>query len=149
MAKNWQQTFNDITMLYPDKLRNFDSEMIETQQETIDATDEIVVDDDDDDSSDDDKSFHYTSKHRKGYSLFEDEENSDDPDRQNTLGKESGHEKKLKLIPKMQQPLTMTQLNQERQLIMTSAIYQIMSLQQQTNQTQQVTTKEPQITISR
>ncbi len=67
--------------------------MIESQQETIDATDKTDVDDDDDNSSDDDESFCYTSKHRKGYSLFEDEENSDDPDTQNTLGKESGHKK--------------------------------------------------------
>ncbi len=93
MAKNWKQTFNDITTLYHDKLKNFDSEMIETQQETIDATDEIAVDDDDDDSSEDDESFHYTSKHRKGYSLFDDEDSGDDPDTQNTLGKESGHKK--------------------------------------------------------
>ncbi len=93
VAKNWKQTFYDIATLYHDELKNFDSEMIETQQETIDATDEIVLDDDDDDSSEDDESFHYTSKHRKGYSLFDDEESSDDPDTQNTLGKESGHEK--------------------------------------------------------
>ncbi len=97
MAKDWKQTFTDIYTLYRVKLENLykliDSEMIETQQETVDATDETVVDDDDDDRSDDDESFRDTSKHRKGYFLFEDEENSDDPDTQNTLGKESGHKK--------------------------------------------------------
>jgi hypothetical protein len=93
VAKNWIQTFYDITMVYHDELKNFDSEMIETQQETIGATDEIAGDDDDDDSSEDDESFHYTSTDRKGYSLFDDEESSDDPDTQKTLGKESGQEK--------------------------------------------------------
>ncbi len=91
-AKNWKQTFYDITTLYHDELRNseklIDSEMIESQQETIDATDKTDVDDDDDDSSDDDESFCFTSKHRKGYSFFEDEENSDDPDTKNTLEKD-------------------------------------------------------------
>jgi len=70
-----------------------DSEMIEPEQEMIDATEDISIDDDDDDSDDDDESFSDTNKHRKRYSLFEDEEESDDPGTQNTLGKESGHEK--------------------------------------------------------
>ena len=93
VARNWKQTFNNITTVYHDELNNFDSEMIETQQERIDATDGIANDDDDDDNSDDDESFDYTSTQRKGNSLFDDEESSDDPDTQNTLGKESGHEK--------------------------------------------------------
>ena len=123
--------------------------MTETQQKTIDATAEIVVNEDDDDSDDDDNSFSDTSKHRKRCSLFEDEEDSDDPGTQNTLGKESCHEKIAGIDSHHAEPLTMKQLNQERRLIMTSLINQITSLQQQTNQTQQVTKKEPQMTIYR
>ena len=66
--------------------------MIETQQETINVTAEIDVNDDDDNSDDDDETVSHTSKHRKRYFLFEDEEDSDVPWTQNALGKESGHE---------------------------------------------------------
>jgi hypothetical protein len=43
----------------------------------------------------------------------------------------------------------MKQLSQERQPLMMSAINQIKNLQQQPNQTQQVTTKEPQMRVYR
>jgi hypothetical protein len=39
--------------------------MIEPEQETIDATEDISIDDDDDNSDDDDESFSDTNKHRK------------------------------------------------------------------------------------
>ncbi len=68
--------------------------MIEPEQETKKATEEISIHDNDDVSDDDDESFINTNKHRKRYDLFDDEEESDDPGMQNTLGKESGHEKK-------------------------------------------------------
>ncbi len=66
-----------------------DSEMNEKEQETIDATGDISMDDDDEDSYYEDETVSHT---RNVYSLFDDEKDSDDPE-QNTLGKESGHEK--------------------------------------------------------
>ena len=120
--------------------------MIEPEQETIDATEDISIDDGDDDSDDDDESFSDTNKHRKRYSLFEDEEESDDPGTLNTLGKESGHKK---IVGIDSQDAAATDNETTRQLLITSAINQITSLQQQTNQTQQVTTKEPQMRIYR
>ena len=94
VAKNWKDTFTDIYTLQHEEYMNtcklIDSEMIETEQETIDATGDICIDDDDDDSDYEDETVSHT---RKIYSLFDDDEDSDDPGMQNTLGKESGHEK--------------------------------------------------------
>jgi hypothetical protein len=84
VAKSWKDTFNDIDSLYQEEI---DTEMIEPEQETKDATEEIGIEDDDDDSNDDDESFIDTNKHRKIYDLFGDEEDSDDPGTENTLGK--------------------------------------------------------------
>ncbi len=91
MARNWQQTFYDIATVYHHELKDLDGEMIETQKERIDANEGFANDDDDDNSSDNDKSFHYTSTQRNRNSLFDDDKSSDEPDTQNTLGKESGH----------------------------------------------------------
>jgi hypothetical protein len=95
-AKSWIHTFNDISAIYHEELNSnklIDTVMIDTPQEPIHATAENDVDDDDDDSDDDDKTGSHTSNHRKRYSLFEDEEDSDVPETQNTLGKKSGIEK--------------------------------------------------------
>ncbi len=67
--------------------------MIETEQENKEATEDIESDGDDYDSDEDDSDYIETNKCREKYSIFEDEEESDDPGMQNTLGKESGHEK--------------------------------------------------------
>jgi len=94
VAKNWKDTFTDIYTIQHEEYMNMckliDSEMIETEQETIDATGDISIDDDDDDSDYEDETVRHT---RNVYSPFDDEEDSDDPGTQNTLGKESGHEK--------------------------------------------------------
>jgi len=80
VAKNWKDTFTDIYMLQHEEYMNtcklIDSEMIETVQETIDATGDISIDDNDDDSDYEDETVGHT---RKIYSLFDDEEDSDDP----------------------------------------------------------------------
>jgi hypothetical protein len=62
VAKNWEDTFTDIYMLYHEEYTNscklIDSEMIEPEQETVGETNEDCSnDDDDDDSDDDDESF--------------------------------------------------------------------------------------------
>ncbi len=95
-AQSWKHTFNDISALYHEELNSnklIDTVMIETPQEPIHATAEIDDDDNDDYSDDDDKPVSHTSNHRKRYSLFEDEEDSDVPETQNTLGKKSGIKK--------------------------------------------------------
>ncbi len=89
VAKNWKDTFTDIYTLCHEEN---DTEMIEPEQETIDATEEIGIEEDDDDSDDDDESFFETNKSKKIYDLFGDSEDSDDPGMENTLGKESGHD---------------------------------------------------------
>ena len=90
MKKNWKDTFSEIESVY---LEQIDTEMIEPEQEeTKDTIEEIEIEDDDDESNDDDESIIDTNNQRKIYDLFGDEEDSDDPDRDNTLGKESGHE---------------------------------------------------------
>jgi len=80
VAKNWKDTFTDIYMLQHEEYMNtcklIDSEMIETVQETIDATGDISIDDNDDDSDYEDETVGHT---RKICSLFDDEEDSDDP----------------------------------------------------------------------
>jgi hypothetical protein len=89
MTKSWKDTFSEIESLYQEQI---DTEMIEPEQETKDAFEEIDNKDDDDDSDDDDESFIDTNKQRKIYDLYGDDEDSDDPGTENTLGKESGHE---------------------------------------------------------
>jgi len=93
VAKNWKDTFTDIYTIQNEEFMNtcklIDSEMNEKEQETIDATGDISMDDDDEDSYYEDETVSHT---RNVYSLFDDEKDSDDPE-QNTLGKESGHEK--------------------------------------------------------
>jgi hypothetical protein len=89
MTKSWKDTFSEIESLYQEEI---DPEMIEPQQETKDAIEEIDIENDDDDSDDDDESFFETNKSKKIYDLFADDEDSDDSGMENTLGKESGHE---------------------------------------------------------
>ena len=89
MTKSWKDTFSEIELLYQEEI---DTDIIEPEQETKDAIEEIDIEDDDDNSDDDDESFIDTNNQRKIYDLFGDEEDSDDPDREKTLGKESGHE---------------------------------------------------------
>jgi hypothetical protein len=89
MTKSWKDTFSEIESLYQEEI---DTDIIEPEQETKDAIEEIDIEDDDDNSDDDDESFIDTNNQRKIYDLFGDEEDSDNPDREKTLGKESGHE---------------------------------------------------------
>ena len=94
-AKSWKNTYYDISALYHEELNSnklTDSVMIEAPQEPIHATADSDVDDNDDDSDDDDETVSHTINHRERYSLFEDEEDSDVPETQNTLGKKSGME---------------------------------------------------------
>jgi hypothetical protein len=88
MAKSWKDTFSDIDSLYQEEI---DTEMIEPEQETLDATEENNKEDDDD-SDDDYESSIDTNKSKKIYDLFGNDEDNDDPGMENTLGKESGHE---------------------------------------------------------
>ena len=94
VAKNWKDTFTDIHTFYQKEyLKSTDSEMIETEQENKETTDDIEFNDDDEDSDENDSDYVETNKCRNKYSIFDDEEESDDPGTQNTLGKESGHGK--------------------------------------------------------
>jgi hypothetical protein len=91
VAKNWKDTFADIYTFYQQEyMKSTDSEMIETEQENKETTEDIEFDDDDEDSDEYDSDYVETNKRRDKYSIFDDEEESDDPGTQNTLGKESG-----------------------------------------------------------
>jgi len=67
-----------------------DSEMIETEQENKETTEDIEFDDDDEVSDEYDSDYVETNKRRDKCSIFDDEEESDDPGTLNTLAKESG-----------------------------------------------------------
>ena len=126
---------------------------------------EIGEDDVFDDSDDDDKTSSHTKNHTKRFPLFGDEEDDDVPDMQNTLHKGSGHKKNAGIDSHDTAATDKEKKTQEKQIIKTSitlnngsimkkkravqpleTINQIKSLQKQTDQMQQVTTKEPQIT---
>jgi len=64
--------------------------MIETEQENKETTEDIEFDDDDEDSYEYNSDYVETNKRRDKYSIFDDEEESDEPGTQNALGKESG-----------------------------------------------------------
>ncbi len=94
VAKNWKDTFTDIyTFNQQEYLKSTNSEMIETEQENKEITEDIEFDDDNEDSDENDSDYVETNKCRNKYSIFDDEEESDDLGTQNTLGKESGHGK--------------------------------------------------------
>ena len=94
LAKNWKETFTDIYMLHSQEyMKLIDSDIFETEQENKETIEDVESDDDDEDSDEDDSDYVETNKGRERFSLFKDEEESDEPGTRNTLGNESGHEK--------------------------------------------------------
>ncbi len=94
LAKNWKDNFTDIyTLHHQEYMKSTDSEMIETEQEKKETTEDIEFDDDDEVSDEYGSDYVETNKRRNKYSIFDDEDESDDLGTQNTLGKESGHGK--------------------------------------------------------
>jgi len=94
LAKNWKDNFTDIyTLHHQEYMKLIDSDIIETGQENKEATEDVESDDDDEVSDEDDSDYVETNKRRERFSLFEDEEEIDDPGTQNALANELGHEK--------------------------------------------------------
>jgi hypothetical protein len=86
-TKSWKNTYHDISTLYHEELNSnklTDSVINETQQEPPNETS-----DSDDDDDDDDSDYVDTNIHKKTNLFFQDEEDSDDPEMQNTLGNKS------------------------------------------------------------
>jgi hypothetical protein len=96
-AKSWKNIYSDICALYHEELNSnkmADSVINEAPQkppeELIHATSDSDDDDDDDDS---DYVYVDTGNYKQQFLLFQDEEDSDDPEQtQNTLGNKSGIE---------------------------------------------------------
>ncbi len=94
VAKNWKDTFTDIYTLHTQEYQKLiDSGIFQTEQENKETTEDVESDDDYEDSDEDDSDYVETNKRRERFSLFVDEEESDEPGTQNTLGNESGQEK--------------------------------------------------------
>ena len=94
VATNWKDTFTDIHTLYlKEYQKSTECDMIQTEQENKEPSEDIETNDDDEDSDENDSDYVETNKRRNKYSIFDDEEESDDLGTQNTLGKESGHGK--------------------------------------------------------
>ena len=92
-AKNWKDTFTDIHTLYQQEYqKSIESEMIESEQENKEATQDYVFDDSDDDSDDGDSDYVDPNEHRGRYKIFEEEEESDGSGTQKTLDKEPAQE---------------------------------------------------------
>jgi hypothetical protein len=92
-ATNWKDTFTDIHTLYLKEYQtSTQCEMIQTEQENKETTEDIETNDSDEDSDEDDSDYVETNQHRKINYLFGDEEDSDDSGMEDTLGKISGNE---------------------------------------------------------
>ena len=92
-AKNWKDTFTDIYSLHiKEYQKSIDSEMIESEQENKEATQDNESNDSGDDSDEDDSDYVDPNERRGKFSIFEEEEESDGSGTQNTLGKEPGQE---------------------------------------------------------
>ena len=93
VATNWKDTFTDIHTLYRKEYqKSTECDKIQTEQENKELSENIETNDDDEDSDENDSDYVETNEHRKIYDLFGDEEDSDDPDTETTLGTKSGNE---------------------------------------------------------
>ncbi len=105
-AKNWKDTFTDIFTLYIQEYqKSIDSEMIESEQENKEPTEDNESDDSGEDSDEDDSDYVDPNKRRDKYTIFEEEEESDDSGTQNTLAKESGHEEIVGIDTQVANPI--------------------------------------------
>ena len=79
--------------------------MIESEQENKEPTEDNESDDSGEDSDEDDSDYVDPNKRRDKYTIFEEEEESDDSGTQNTLGKESGHEEIVGIDTQVANPI--------------------------------------------